>query len=218
MIKISEVVEEVIRTSPFLLESLQDGLINVSALARKLQPTIERSLRKPVKLGAIIMAINRLPAGELMYEQRSLQDFFKQLSDISVRTDLLDYTFRNSDSLPTRQAQLLREIASRPEVFYSVSRGVSETNILVTSTLEARVKELFRDEKELAKETDLSAITLLLPSENRNLYGVYYYILKDLAWRGINLIELVSTSNEFTIIVRNTDLERAFSSVSSLRH
>lgn len=205
------------RRSPFLLESLEEGLINVSALARKIKVGVERRLGKPVKTGAIIMAINRLPAGKLTYEQRPLQSFFKQLSDISVRTDLLDYTFRNSDTLPTRQAQLLREIASRPEFFYSVSRGVSETNILVNSFLEERVEELFSEEQQLAKETDLSAITLLLPTENRSLYGVYYYILKDLAWQGVNLIELVSTSNEFTIIVRNEDLERAFASVTGLR-
>lgn len=217
MVKIAEIVEELVRRSPFLMESLEEGLINVSALARKLQPEVESMLGKSIKTGAIVMAVNRMPAGKLTYEKRSLQSFFRKLSDLNVRTDLIDYTFRNSDTLPTCQARLLRDLENRPNLFYSVSRGVTETTILVTSSLEEQVAGLFAEEKLLSKETELSAITLLLPIENRNLYGVYYYILKDLAWRGINLIELISTSNEFTIIVRNEDLDQAFSAVAGLR-
>jgi hypothetical protein len=217
MVKIAEIVEELVRQSPFLIESLNEGLINVSALARKLQPDVESALGRPIKAGAIVMAVNRMPAGKLTYEQHALQSFFRKLSDLNVRTDLIDYTFRNSDTLPTRQARLLQDIENKPNLFYSVSRGVTETTILVTSTLEAQVEEIFGDEKLQSKETALSAITLLLPTENRSLYGVYYYILKDLAWRGINLIELISTSNEFTIIVRNEDLDQAFSAVAGLR-
>lgn len=217
MVKIAEIVEELVRRSPFLLESLEEGLINISALARKLQPEVESKLGKTVKTGAIVMAVNRMPAGKLTLERRSLQSFFRKLSDLSVRTDLIDYTFRNSDTLPTRQANLLQNIQNRPNQFYSVSRGVTETTILVTSSLEKQIASIFAEETVLSKETDLSAITLLLPIENRNLYGVYYYILKDLAWRGINLIELISTSNEFTIIVRNEDLDATFSAVAALR-
>ena len=217
MIKIAEIVEDLVRKSPFLVESLDEGLINVSALARKLQPEVEAVLGKPVQTGAIIMAVNRLPAGGLTYEHHSLRSFFRKLSDLNVRTDLIDYTFRNSDTLANKQARLLQQIENRPNLFYSVSRGVTETTILVTSTLEDQVESIFVDEKVLSKETDLSAITLLLPVENRNLFGVYYYILKDLAWQGINLIELISTSNEFTIIVRNEDLDQAFSALANLR-
>lgn len=217
MVKIAEIVEELVRRSPFLIESLEEGLINVSALARKLQPEVEGMLGKSIKTGAIVMAVNRMPAGKLTYEKRSLQSFFRKLSDLNVRTDLIDYTFRNSDTLPNCQARLLSDIENKPNLFYSVSRGVTETTILVTSSLEEQMALIFAKERLLSKETKLSAITLLLPIENRNLYGVYYYILKDLAWRGINLIELISTSNEFTIIVRNQDLDQAFSAVAGLR-
>lgn len=217
MVKIAEIVEEVVRRSPFLMESLEEGLINISALARKLQPEVEARLGRPLKTGAIIMAINRMPAGKLTYERRSLQHFFRKLSDLNVRTDLIDYTFRNSDTLPLCQSRLLREIESKPNLFYSVSRGVTETTLLVTSSLKERVSDIFSDEQLLSEETELAAITLLLPIENRNLYGVYYYILKDLAWRGINLIEIISTSNEFSIVVRNEDLDQAFSTVAGLR-
>jgi len=218
MIKIAEVVEQLIRQSPFISEAINDGLINVSALARRLQTDVEKLLGKPVKSGAIIMAINRLQTGELMFIEKNIRQFFQQLSDISVRSNLSDYTFQNSDTLLQKQVRLLAMISQDfPNAFYSFSQGVGETTIIVTNSLDEQVDQIFEGEKQLDKESQLSAITLMLPIENRNLYGVYYYILKDLAWQGINLVELISTSNEFTLIVSDEDLDHAFSVIMGLR-
>ncbi len=218
MIKIAEVVEQLVRQSPFISEAINDGLINVSALARRLQTDVEKQLGKPVKSGAIIMAINRLQTGELMFIEKNIRQFFQQLSDISVRSNLSDYTFQNSDTLLQKQVRLLAMISQDfPNAFYSFSQGVGETTIIVTNSLDEQVDQIFEGEKQLDKESQLSAITLMLPTENRNLYGVYYYILKDLAWQGINLVELISTSNEFTLIVSDEDLDHAFSVIMGLR-
>lgn len=218
MIKIAEVVEQLVRQSPFISEAINDGLINVSALARRLQTDVEKQLGKPVKSGAIIMAINRLQTGELMFIEKNIRQFFQQLSDISVRSNLSDYTFQNSDTLLQKQVRLLAMISQDfPNAFYSFSQGVGETTIIVTNSLDEQVDQIFDGEKQLDKESQLSAITLMLPTENRNLYGVYYYILKDLAWQGINLVELISTSNEFTLIVSDEDLDHAFSVIMGLR-
>ncbi len=218
MIKIAEVVEQLVRQSPFISEAINDGLINVSALARRLQADVEKQLGKSVKSGAIIMAINRLQTGELMFIEKNIRLFFQQLSDISVRSNLSDYTFQNSDTLLQKQVRLLDMISRDfPNAFYSFSQGVGETTIIITNSLDEQVDLIFEGENQLDKESQLSAITLMLPTENRNLYGVYYYILKDLAWQGINLVELISTSNEFTLIVSDEDLDHAFSVIMGLR-
>lgn len=218
MIKIAKAVEQLVRQSPFLTEAINEGLINVSALARRLQADVAQQLGKKVKPGAIIMAINRLQTGELMFIEKNLRHFFKNLSDISVRSNLSDYTFQNSETILQKQARLLDMISrNHPNAFYSFSQGVAETTIIITNTLDEQVDLLFEGEKRLDKESQLSSITLMLPTENRNLYGIYYYILKELAWQGINLVELISTSNEFTLIVSDEDLDHAFSVVMGLR-
>lgn len=219
MIKISTIVQEEIEASPFLAEALQEGLINVSALARRLRPTIEKRLGKTVKQSGIIMAINRMPFGQLTYLEKGLKDFFNKLDDIGVRSNLVDYTFRNSGTLYDGLGELIDLIRSHyANSFYSVSQGVSETTVIVTNKLKTKIAALFAQEELLSKREKLSAITLMLPKENRQLYGVYYYILRELAWKGINLVELISTSNEFTIIVTNADLNEAFTVLSDLRN
>mgnify|MGYP003424285645 CR=1 FL=1 len=51
---IGKITEELINRSPFLRESMTENLINISALARKLQPEIEQLMGRPVKEGAIV--------------------------------------------------------------------------------------------------------------------------------------------------------------------
>jgi hypothetical protein len=217
MIKISTLVEQMVKRSPFLSEALSEGMINVSALARKLQPELGQRLGREVGEGAIIMAIKRMPLGGWGQSEKSLQDFFKKLNDISVRSNLIAYNFQNSPTLMDKQVGLLDHIRRFPKGFCTFSQGVSETTIIVGEMFEAFTDKHFHTEKLLNKRDRLSSITLLLPTENRSLYGIYYYILKELAYQGINLIELISTSNEFTIIVVQEDLNQAFKILNDLR-
>lgn len=217
MIKVSDVVEQLINRSPFLREAMADGLINASALARKLRPRVRAILKKEVQQGAVLMAIKRLPYEAPAVNPRRLRNFLRKLTDISVRSNLVDYTFRHSDTLLKKQSTLLGIISDHPNSFYTFSRGIGETTIIITEDLAAPLENLFAEETLLDKRIDLASITLMLPEENRSLYGVYYAILKVLAWEGINLVELISTSNEFTVIVRQEDLDVAFRVLTELR-
>ena len=217
MIKIGSITSRLIQQSPFIAEALEAGLINISALARMLQPEVSKLAGKPVQTGAIVMAIQRLPASGLSQPERALKNFFRNLQDISVRSDLLDYTFQNSDTISAQQAQLFKRIGRQPKIFYSVSRGIAETTLLIARSFEQEVEQLFEGEKLLSKEEGLNAISLMLPAENRVLFGIYYFILRQLAWHGINVVEVVSTSHEFTIVVRDVDLDQAFTALMQLR-
>jgi aspartokinase len=52
---------------------------------------------------------------------------------------------------------------------------------------------------------------------NTETYGVYYYIMKHLAWEGINIEQVVSTANEFTAIVASKDIDEAFKILMQLK-
>lgn len=217
MITVAEVVQQLIRQSPFVSEALSEGLVNVSALARKLQPDVQELLGKQVKVGAIVMAINRQHFGDVAFVEKNIRRFFKRLSNYSVRSNLVSFTFGNSDTLTTRKLELLKIISQNPKIFYTFSQGISETTIIIAKEVETDVERIFQNERLITKEDKLSSITLMLPDDNRVIYGIYYYILKDLAWYGINLSEVISTTNEFTLIVKDEDLDQTFSILMKLK-
>ena len=72
------------------------------------------------------------------------------------------------------------------------------------------------DEKSTLNE-NLSSITVKLPHENVSVPGVYYYIFQSLAWEGIIIDEVISTSNEFTIIVNENQIDLALSVIKDLK-
>ena len=218
MKKLSEIVEEEIKRSPFLMESLREGLINISSLARKIQKPVEKIIGKGVKSSAIIMAINRLPIQVEQKQEPNLVRFISKLRDVRVRSNIVDYTFVASGTLIHAQASLLARAAELPKSFHSISQGVTETTILVDESLENDLIQIFRKEKCIERERDLTVLTFLLPAENRVLYGFYYFILREFAWNGINLVEVISTSNEFTLVVSTKDLDAAFKVLSTLRN
>jgi hypothetical protein len=217
MSNIGKITEEIINRSPFLREALTEELINVSALARKIKPEIEDITKKEVKEGAIIMAIKRMSPGYYHRINLKIKNFMGTLGDFLVRSDLEDFTFDNSETLTLRQAELMRSLNDEKDAFYTYCRGVNESTIITSTSVVDRLREVFKNETLKSHTADLASITIKLPTVNTEISGIYYYILKHLAWEGINIVEVVSTANEFTVVVKSDDIDSAFSVMMQLK-
>ena len=210
MLSVAQVVEEIVKHKPYLPEALAAGIINISALARELQGEVEQRVGRPVKQGAIVMALNRMGAFLGVRDESRLKKLLSSMGDIILRSNLCDYTFRNSNTLLGCHIQVLKSVSKREEVFYTMVQGVFETNLVVSSVLEDAVDECFRDETCIFKQNGLSSVTLKLPKGNILQSGFYYTIMKELSWEGINLIEVISSTNEFTVVVDNELIDKTF--------
>ena len=214
---IGKLTEEIIHRSPFLKEALNENLINVSSLARKIKPEIEEITRKEVKEGAIIMAIKRMEPGRYHQINLKIRNTMGELGDFLIRSNLEDYTFENSDTLGIKQLELMDLLSKQKDAFYTIARGVTETVLIINETFREDIKRVFEGEKVILHSTNLASVTIKLPAITTEISGVYYFILKHLAWEGINIIEIVSTANEFSIVVRQEDVEKAFKVLINLK-
>lgn len=217
MNSIGKITEELINKSPFLREAMTDDLINISALARKLKPEIEDQIGKEIKEGAIVMAIKRMAPGLYHRLNVKITNVMGDLGDFLVRSNLSDFTFENSETLKNKQAELVQEINKENDSFFTICKGVTETTFIVNTQHDEVIKRLLNGEKLKSHTSDLASVTVKLPMVNTEIYGIYYYILKHLAWEGINIVELVSTSNEFTIVVKQDDVDKAFKILMQLK-
>ena len=138
---ISQAVTEYIKTKPFLSSALSDGIINLTSLSRQIKPEIEEILRKAVNHGAIVMALNRLSINLEFQNTHRIIKVLKKIGDITVRSNLVDYNFRVSDSLLMNQSILLKSLDMSKNNFYTSSRGVDECNIVVSNNISKLVEE-----------------------------------------------------------------------------
>ncbi len=214
---ISSVVEHYIKKKPFLQSALAQGIINLTSLSRIVKPEIEGELGKEIRNGAIVMALKRLSDDLEFRATHKIIKVLKNIGEITVRSSLTDYTFLASDSILGQQAKLLEAINDNQDVFYTSSRGVNEINIVISNVMDDTVETFFKSEKCTQKAEDLSSITVKLPAENVSVPGIYYFIFQRLAWEGIVLYEVISTTNEFTILVDDDQVDIAFKTIKDLK-
>jgi len=215
---IASCVQEIIVSRPFLEEGLSRQIINFSALAKDLNQPIAKMLRKPVKDGAIMMALRRYQTTLKLEDSNGLNSVFKNLGDITVRSNLSDFTFQNSNTLIHSHSQVLEKISANNQIFYAFTRGMFESNIIISTSEKASVLKAFKKETQTGLQDNLSAISIYLPKGNSKIVGLYYQIFKRLAWENITLYEVVSTTNEFTIVVQDDLVDKAFSVIKKLKY
>ncbi len=214
---IQETVETIINKTPFIEEAMHDKLINVSSLARAIKPEVEKTLGKKVKSGAIMMSINRISPINVLRIKKNIKSFSLKLGDFIVRSDLLDFTFKNTSTLHKQISVLFSKTGKNRESFFTVSQGIFETNIVISKNLKPEIEKLFAKEKIVNSLEKLASITIKLPKKNVEQSGIYYFILKQLAWANIPLQEIISTTNEITLVVKEEDINKTFSILIELK-
>lgn len=210
MITISEEIKKIVLSSPFLEEGILKGIINLSALAREIKPQIEKTLMKKLSDSAILMALKRF-SDNMEGEALIAVETKKKLGDISVRSNLMEFTFLKSDTIFEKQKLLMMGIENKRDNFFTFTQGIYELTIISGTDLKEQIEDVFKGETLKKKLLNLSAIIIKLPPESVDQPGVHYSILKQLAWNKINVVEVVSTFTEFIVILSRNDIDRAFS-------
>lgn len=203
---ITTVVHDIIRHQPFLDDAIARDIINFSGLAADIQPEVEKEMRKPVKQGSIIMALRRYAPKRTKINMKDL----RELGDIVVRSGITEYTYLNSSTILANQEKLLEAVKDQPGIYLNYSSNYQESNILVSSTLTDLVEKCFRSEIRVSVKDELSSITIALPKNSSQTVGLYYYIFKLLAYEGIPIFEMISTSNYFALFLEKEYVNKAF--------
>jgi len=214
MITVPDIVRKIISRTPYLEEALSRDIINLSGLARDIRPEVEKLTMKKVELGSVIMALKRLQPK--LRTSLELEMIFKTPPELILRSNLLEITIANSSLLAEKQKHLLLYASKRHAQFITITHGIFETTIIASRQTLDMIYKLYKDEKIISEIADLSSITVKFPVDIINISGVYYTILKILAWENIDITEVVSTYSEITIILKKDYVERAFGLIKGL--
>lgn len=202
---ITDCVHAILRHQPFLEDALSRDIINFSSLAVDLLPQVEKEMRKPVKPGSIVMALRRYHPKRIKHS-----DNLRNLGDIVVRSGITEYTFLNSSTILTSQSNLLNAVKGKTKTYFTYSSNFQESNILVSSSLKEVVEDHFSNETCISVADNLSSMSIALPEDNSKIIGLYFYIFKLLAYEGIPIFEIISTSNYFTLFLEKEYVNDAF--------
>jgi aspartokinase len=207
MVTISHVVQKIIKENPSLEIALAKDLLSYSKLARYMHDEVEKELGRKVKDPAIIVALKRMrEKAERMYEPKKAFT----ADEITTNSNLMEITVVRSPNVP----RIIQEIYELDEVkkgsVVNITQGNKQTTFIFSEKIEKKVREMLHGERIISEIKDLSQISVLFGKEIFETPGFLVYVLKELSWNNINIIEIISTYTEFAIIVKSDDLMKAY--------
>jgi len=209
MFTVTDCVREIIQKSPFVQETLRLGWLNLSQYAQSIQPEVEKKIWKKAQIGSIVAALGRIRS-----EVVELFDIKLSINDISLKFPITEFNFPKDPTHPEKIGQLYQQLGALENSFLNIISGNTETGVFINSKHTDEVLHLFLPQQPNLCVEHLGAVSVKFNPEHLETVGSVYQILKLLVWEKINLMEVISTYTELTLIVQKEEAKKVFDLLS----
>ena len=207
MVTVSRVVQKIIKENPSLEIALAKDLLSYSKLARYMREEVEKEIGKKVSDPAIIVALKRMrEKAEKMYERKKVFS----AEEMNTSSDLMEITVVRSPKIPGIIGELNELEAVSEGAVLNVIQGNKQTTFIFSRKMEKEVREALQGEKFISELKGLAQISVGFSKEMFETPGFIVYVLKEVSWNNINLIEVISTYTELALIIKEEDMTKAY--------
>ena len=187
-------------------EAVNQGIVSFNKLASTLKPEIEEELGRTVKLSAIVMALRR--STENLKKTTTKPKFSYSIE--TIKTDISYLVFEESSIFHNKLEKIYSNIDFRKGGILNIIQGNYEVGIIINSKYKEKLLDILYEEKVIATVNDLVSISLTYTKDFLYTPGIIYDVTRFLAWENINVIEIILTTTEISIIVDKKDLMRCY--------
>ena len=212
MLKVTDAVREILKSSEVALSAYNEGYLNLSAYAASIHSEVEKRVRKTVQVGTIVVALSRM-SNSLESEGPLLPKL--KLDSISVKTGLIELAFDKSKLNRDRLQKLYQDPDFIDCDYFAVTHGIGELSIVVPEALKKNLLKIFAKQTPKLVLENLASLTVKFNDKCIFTPNVTYSIIRMLALKRINILETISTFTELTFILDQKDLQEAFAILSN---
>jgi len=196
-------VREYIGAHPSISDGLKMGIVNYSALARRISK--ELGIRR---LEAVLAACRRYPVDKLRgYSEDAVRRTLSK-SRIQTRSKVATITVVEGVDVLQRLGDVVEELLDENRVcrLIQVSQG---TVIIVDDDSVSRVTKKLRSEHIIGVTRGLVEIDVTSPETIEKTPGLLAFLTGALASRGINIVEEMSAYTDTIFLLERKDMTRA---------
>ena len=200
---IAREVRDYIAGHPSVSDALKMGIVNYSALARKISK--ELGIRQKE---AVLAACRRYPVEKLRGYSEDAVRRMLQRSRIQTRTKVATITVIEGVDVLQRLGDVVEELLDENRVcrLIQVSQG---TVIIVDDDSVPRVTKKLRSEHLIGVTRGLVEIDVTSPETIEKTPGLLAFLSGALASRGINIVEEMSAYTDTIFLLERKDMTRA---------
>lgn len=201
---ISKIVQRIIEKDQVATKSLIRGIINKSAYARSINKEVENIYGEGVSEKAIVMALGRLE------NKIGVKDNFDfKIDNFKIYPNLVEcFCEVNSASV---LKELYEQIMGQNKMgnFVIFSQSLSEVCLIMEDTFLDKINDFG-----VTVLSDLVGVSLKFSDKYLEVPGFVFYLTRLLYYENINLIELISTPTEVTLLIAKKDVDKVMRQLS----
>ena len=96
----------------------------------------------------------------------------------------------------------------------TITSGIREISLILPAALKGEVLKVFKGDKPTLIQEELASLSLRFPAHYLHTPNTIFALIRPFALNRINIVEVVSTYTELTVVVAEKDLQAAFAIMS----
>jgi hypothetical protein len=198
MIKIHDVVHDIVLEDEEFLSALINGYANLSAYAKKIQKHVELLAKKEVKVSGIVVSLSRI-GKDMKGVHPLLQDI--QINNVTTKSPLTEIVYEKNSLLLSKLTALYAKVRKGPDEFFTMTLSTNEITVICSDIIRDEIEKKI-SEKPLMKEEGLACIGLSLDIKYYDLPNITFTLIRKIAKKHIPLAETITTHTEIIFVFK----------------
>lgn len=211
---VQQIVHDELEKNPYLVEMLQQELVNVTAVALKLLPSIEKLLKRKIDLSAVSMAIRRYT--ETVQTQKLFHWKFPKNLEIATKSNIYEVAFERTPDVNRIINLLYKKINRQKGEFLSIAEGTYEIVIFTNQSNKNIVQEALKRQHITSELDNLAYVTVNWAKITKDIPGIYYRITRTLAFKNISIQSFHTIGAEMMIFFKEDVFVDAYKTIVEL--
>ena len=208
---VAAIVEELLRKKPVVVYSMEQGIANLSAVAKKLKPEVEKELGRSVKAEAIKTALRRQSPSAMLNIGKVLTVLKK--SRLTLKNNVAVLVVSHHAYQKVIQFQKGIETGD----YVNVVQETSGIAVILDENKLGEAEGIIGKHNILHRKSGLAAIVIISPGKMiMTTPGVAAYTLSLVSYNGINIEELFSCYSDTAIVVDRKDALKVFEIIEAI--
>lgn len=196
MIKIQDVVRDIVYNEEEALYALAQGYMNLSAYAKKIRKEVESKSKKDVHVPGIVVALSRVQ-GELKKVHPLIQDI--QINNITTKSPLTEIVFDKTPAILSRLSSLYEKVKTTSDDFLTMTLSTGEVTVICSDKIKDAVLKHFKETPRMI-EPGLASLGISIDPKYYPLPNITYSLIRRIARKRIPLAETITTHTEIIFI------------------
>jgi len=196
MIKIQDVVRDIVLGDEDFLSALTHGYANLSAYAKKIQSRVEKSAKKKVGIPGIVVALSR-ECKNRAYTHPLLQDI--KINKLATQSPLSELVYEKNPQLLSQLTAIYSSLTLKTDDFFTITFSTNEITVICSDTIRMVIEKKMK-RTPILLQNDLASISIFLDPKYYYMPNITFSLLRRIAQKRIPLAETITTRSEIIFV------------------